>query len=233
MPDKWVPLEASPDVFNDWSAPLGLPPSLTFQDLFSLDPDFLSFVGQPVHAVLLLFPSRGALEKARDEEEKSRSWDGQDVWWIKQTIPNACGSIGLLHALLNLPSTGAYALRPDSPLLQFKAESLPLTGVERAKLLDEATFFSHAHTAAAQAGQSAVPHDLDVDLHFIAFIAGVNGAGEKRVVELDGGRGGPLDRGPCTDLLRDVAKIVQEKYVDRADGDINFNLIVLAGEPAA
>jgi ubiquitin carboxyl-terminal hydrolase L3 len=30
---------------------------------------------------------------------------------------------------------------------------------------------------------------------------------------------------------QDVAKIVQEKYIDRADGDINFNMIVLAGEP--
>ena len=29
---------------------------------------------------------------------------------------------------------------------------------------------------------------------------------------------------------QDVAKIVKEKYIDRADGDINFNMIVLAGE---
>lgn len=31
---------------------------------------------------------------------------------------------------------------------------------------------------------------------------------------------------------QDAAKIVQEKYIDRADGDINFNMIVLAGERA-
>jgi ubiquitin carboxyl-terminal hydrolase L3 len=72
---------------------------------------------------------------------------------------------------------------------------------------------------------------------------------EKRVVELDGGRQGPFDRGACTSLLhvssgapvhyrsgasdtpKDVAKIVQEKYIDRAGGDINFNMMVLAGEP--
>lgn len=92
---------------------------------------------------MLLFPSRGALEKARNEEETSGTgkFDG-DVWWIKQTasavsipadaqISNACGSIGLLHALLNLPDTGAYALEADSPLKQFKAESLPLDGESR------------------------------------------------------------------------------------------------------
>ena len=41
-------------------------------------------------------------------------------------IGNACGSIGLLHALLNLPSDGPYALKPDSHLVKFKQTSLPL-----------------------------------------------------------------------------------------------------------
>ncbi|KAK4684671.1 ubiquitin carboxyl-terminal hydrolase L3, partial [Tremellales sp. Uapishka_1] len=230
---KWVPIEASPDVFNEWARPLGLPSSpLSFQDLFSLDPDFLSFIPSPVKAVLLLFPSRGELAAAREKEESDGEgqWRGQSVWWIKQTIPNACGSIGLLHALLNLPNSGPYALEPDSNLLKFKAQSLPLSPIERAKLLDTTDFFSEAHTAAAQSGQSHIPEDLDVDTHFIAFIEAVDDNGDSRVVELDGGRSGPFDRGHCDSLLLDVAKIVQEKYIDRAGGDINFNMMVLAGE---
>lgn len=31
-------------------------------------------------------------------------------------------------------------------------------------------------------------------------------------------------------VLKDVAKVVQEKYFDRAEGDVNFNMIVLAGK---
>lgn len=54
---------------------------------------------------------------------------------------------------------------------------LTVSAMDRAKLLDEADFFEAAHTSAAQAGQSAVPEDLDVDTHFIAFIEGVNGKG--------------------------------------------------------
>ncbi|WVN88234.1 uncharacterized protein L203_103435 [Cryptococcus depauperatus CBS 7841] len=159
MPSKWVPLEASPDVFN--------------------------------------------------------------------AIPNACGSIGLLHALLNLPEGDATSLTPGSELAQFKA----IKGAERANLLEKATFFSDAHTAAAQTGQSNVPTDLDVDTHFIAFVEGANENGEKRIVELDGGRKGPLDRGASICFLQDVANMVQEKYFDRAEGDVSFNLIVLAGQP--
>jgi ubiquitin carboxyl-terminal hydrolase L3 len=85
------------------------------------------------------------LAEAREAEEKEGkgAWKG-DIWWIKQTvciqsfsilpesadvqISNACGSIGLLHALLNLPDSGAYGLEADSPLKQFKAETMPLPG---------------------------------------------------------------------------------------------------------
>ncbi|EAL23515.1 hypothetical protein CNBA1620 [Cryptococcus deneoformans B-3501A] len=231
-PSKWVPLEASPDVFNAWSEPLGLPQSLAFQDLFSLDPSFLSFIPAPHRAVLLLFPSKGKLQEERSKEDRDdgKQFKGEGIWWIKQTIPNACGSIGLLHSLLNLPERGPDALSPDSKLAQFKAESLPLTGLERAKLLDETTFFTEAHTSAASTGQSVVPTDLDVDEHFIAFVEGVDEKGEKRIVELDGGRNGPLDRGASNNFLEDVAKVVQEKYFERAEGDVNFNMIVLAGK---
>lgn len=31
-------------------------------------------------------------------------------------------------------------------------------------------------------------------------------------------------------VLKDVAKVVQEKYFERAEGDFNFNMIVLAGK---
>lgn len=100
----------------------------------------------------------------------------------------------------------------------------------RAKLLETSPFFESAHESASQGGQSAVPENVDVDTHFIAFIEAKNKEGDNRVVELDGGRTGPFDRGHCDDLLSDVAKIVKEKYIDRADGDINFNMIVLAGQ---
>lgn len=71
-----------------WSNPIGLPSGpLSFQDLFSLDPEFLQFIPKPVKAVLLLFPCKGELEQARKKEEA----DGEgkfsgDVWWIKQTV---------------------------------------------------------------------------------------------------------------------------------------------------
>lgn len=98
-----------------WSQPLGLPAApLSFQDLFSLDPEFLAFIPQPVRAVLLLFPQRGALAKAREEEEKSgeHKFDG-DVWWVKQTVSVAAPLAG--SSPLWAAQWAALCLSPSGP----------------------------------------------------------------------------------------------------------------------
>ena len=86
---------------------LGLTTGLSWHDVYSIDdPSLLAFVPRPAHALLLVFPTNSAYEKARDEEDKSLSdYSGtgpeEEVLWFKQTIGNACGLMGLLHAACN------------------------------------------------------------------------------------------------------------------------------------
>ncbi len=86
---------------------LGVSPSLAFHDVFSIDdPELLAFVPRPAHALLLVFPISRAYERFRQEEDASRkeysgSGPDEEVVWFKQTIRNACGLIGLLHAICN------------------------------------------------------------------------------------------------------------------------------------
>jgi hypothetical protein len=81
------------------------------------------------------------------------------------------------------------------------------TPEERAKLLETTPLFADIHAQAASSGQSAVPTNLDTDLHFTCFVAAPSSRGPgsedagKRLIELDGRRNGPIDRGECTDLL--------------------------------
>jgi Ubiquitin carboxyl-terminal hydrolase, family 1 len=104
---RFVPLENNPDVMNSLVHNLGLSQSLAFQDVFSIDdPELLEFVPRPAHALLLIFPVSEVYEKARFDEDKSISvYDGagedERVLWFRQTIGNACGLIGLLHAVGN------------------------------------------------------------------------------------------------------------------------------------
>ncbi|KAF8639325.1 hypothetical protein AX17_001573 [Amanita inopinata Kibby_2008] len=48
-----------------------------------------------------------------------------------------------------------------------------------------------------------------------------------RLIELDGERAGPIDRGECHDLLRDVVRIVKSVYMTRIDS-VYFSLMALS-----
>lgn len=86
---------------------LGLSPRLSFHDVFSIDDaDLLAFVPRPAAALLLVFPISRSYEAFRVQEDDdvapySGKGVGERVVWYKQTIRNACGLIGLLHAVSN------------------------------------------------------------------------------------------------------------------------------------
>lgn len=90
---------------------LGLSPQIAFHDVFSIDdPDLLAFVPRPAHALLLVFPVSDAYEKfRRDEDSIGKRYEGagsdEEVVWYKQTIGNACGLMGVLHAVSNAPAS--------------------------------------------------------------------------------------------------------------------------------
>jgi ubiquitin carboxyl-terminal hydrolase L3 len=102
--------------------------------------------------------------------------------FIKQTISNACGTIGVLHALAN--NEKLFGLKPDCPLLKFLANVQQLSPIQRAKKyaflhshllnfysLEEASDLAAAHEEVAQQGQTAAPSlDDDIYNHFIAFV---------------------------------------------------------------
>jgi ubiquitin carboxyl-terminal hydrolase L3 len=98
--------ENNPEVMTSLVHKLGLSPTLAFHDVWSIDdPEMLSFVPRPANALLLVFPVSNAYETARkDEDEDKPEYDGtgtEPVIWYKQTIRNACGLIGVLHAISN------------------------------------------------------------------------------------------------------------------------------------
>jgi len=100
----FVPLESDPEVFTGLIHRLGVSKQLEFQDVFSLDePEFLP---HPALALILIFPTSTEYEAHQAKVEATRSeytgsGDGEDVTWFKQTIHNACGLYGLLHAVAN------------------------------------------------------------------------------------------------------------------------------------
>ncbi|KJA22710.1 hypothetical protein HYPSUDRAFT_54802 [Hypholoma sublateritium FD-334 SS-4] len=226
-------LENNPDVMNPLAARLGLSPALAFHDIYSLtEPDLLALVPRPAHALLVTIPMTPAWRRAREEEDAGKG-DYEDVGddpvlWFQQTIEHACGSIGLLHCVLN--GTPAAHILPDSELARIRKDALPKTMVPRARVLEESEFYEAAHRDAAQQGQSDVPpveHN-----HFVAFVKGTDG----HLWELEGSRKGPLDRcilAENEDMLSEKAlnaglRRVMEIEKNDEGGDLLFSCIVLA-----
>jgi hypothetical protein len=92
---------------------------------------------------------------------------------------------------------------------EYSIFSVDKTPLERAHFLESTDLFTGIHAAAAASGQTAVPDNLDTDLHFTCFVQAPDASArtaevatsERRLIELDGGRAGPVDRGKSTDLL--------------------------------
>ncbi|KDQ06648.1 hypothetical protein BOTBODRAFT_39452 [Botryobasidium botryosum FD-172 SS1] len=240
---KWIPLESNPDVMNAWAEKLGLATKVSrFNDVYGLDPDLLALVPQPSKAVLLVFPLTEKIDKERRESDEKIQREGQKapidptIFFIKQTIDNACGTIGLLHALGNADVT----IKPMSPLAKFFEQCADETPDKRALILEHTKLFTSAHVEAATQGQTSIPADLDTDLHFVTFVVAPDPTApiddgddtrnqfEKRIIELDGRRSGPVDHGPTKDetFLKDVAKIVREEFIGTSVS-LEFGMISL------
>ena len=97
---------------------LGLSSDLAWHDVYSLDdPSLLAFVPRPTHALLLVFPTSSAYQKARADEDSSLpeytgSGPTEEVLWFKQTIGNACGLMGLIHATCNSVTRDLIGISP-------------------------------------------------------------------------------------------------------------------------
>ncbi|KAF8579880.1 cysteine proteinase [Ramaria rubella] len=228
----WIPLECNPEVYNfnsKWANQAGLEPSLDqYYDMYGLDAELLAMIPRPVKAVVLVFPYEEARYRRAAEDERLAREGGpkvdDGVFWMKQTIPGACGAMAITHGLANADVT----LLPSSPLHKFFHESRNKSSPERSKLFESTIIFANIHASVATVGQSVPPpNDDSVDQAYTCFISAPGeGSTGRRVVELDGVRAGPVDRGECTDLLEDVARIVREDFVENSES-VKFSLMYL------
>ncbi|KAL2761133.1 hypothetical protein ACRALDRAFT_1053389 [Sodiomyces alcalophilus JCM 7366] len=230
----FIPLEANPELMTTLLHKLGLSSALQIHDVYSLtDPDLLAFIPRPALALLLVFPvsatyeSHRLAEDALLEEYKGKG-DAEPVVWFRQTIRNACGLMGLLHAVANGPARD-YIEKP-SDLDSLLSRALPLPPAERAQLLERSESLASAHREAASQGATSAPEATDdVDLHYVCFVKGTDGT----LWELDGRRKGPLKRGTLEeseDVLSQKALAVGPlKFLEREGADLRFSAVALAG----
>ncbi|KAK8520804.1 hypothetical protein V6N13_076941 [Hibiscus sabdariffa] len=217
---RWLPLEANPDVMNQFLWGLGLlVDEAECCDVYGLEEELLAMVPQPVLAVLFLFPITSQTEEERLQQDKEKRDVSSKVYFMKQTVGNACGTIGLLHGVGNI--TSEIKLQEGSYLDRFFKSTATMDPSERAAFLEKEDEMEVAHAVAATAGETEASDN--VNTHFICFTC-VDG----KLYELDGRKSGPISHGASSpsSLLQDAAKVIKG-MIQKNPESLNFNVIAL------
>ena len=115
----------------------------------------------------------------------------EGLFYMKQTVSNACGTVAMLHAVAN----NRDKVEVEGVLKAFLDEAAGKSADERAKMLEESDAICSVHDQVAKEGQTSAPSiDDKVDYHFIAF---VEKAG--KLYELDGRKEAPICFGEIGD----------------------------------
>ncbi|XP_051218510.1 ubiquitin carboxyl-terminal hydrolase 3 [Lolium perenne] len=221
MVKRWLPLEANPDVMNQFMWGLGVPEDVGFCDVYGLDDEMLAMVPQPVLAVLLLYPQDGKKESDASTASTVESKEpNKKVYFTKQTVGNACGTIGIIHAVGNAVSR--IKLVDGSYFHRFYKQTADMDPIQRAAFLEEDEEMEDAHSVAAAGGDTEAKDG--VIEHYVCFSC-VDG----ELYELDGGKPQPIHHGHSSpdSLLQDSARVIKARIVEYS-GSINFNVMALS-----
>lgn len=234
---KWFPLESNPAALNHYMSNLGFNTSLySFVDVYSTDEEYLSFLPNGCIGIIMLYPLTDKLDIQDGDNgdtgtNNSKGGDASNdkVWFTKQRIGNACGTIGILHTLGNISEQMAeitisqsswlhefYTNTPKSMSPVTKAEILEAND-EIEKLHDEST----SNTALNQTSRGDI--NDKVITHFVSIMNV-----EDQIYELDGRKEGPVLHGKTTEgrFLYDGMKVVK-KFMDRDPSEIRFTILAL------
>ena len=226
----WVPLEANEDILNTYITKMGVKAGqVSFNEIFGFDA--LEYVPRPVKALLLCFPISDASEEHAAQEAEDIKAKGQvvspDLFFMRQTVGNACGTIGVLHALGNLYKSDVLEVERGSYLEGFfkVAADGDKSAAEIGAYLEGDKALEEVHEEAAAGGQSVVPEDLEnVNLHFVCFSL-VGGC----LYELDGRKDGPVNHGATSPetLLDDSIRVIKG-FMARDPENLNFTMLSLS-----
>jgi ubiquitin carboxyl-terminal hydrolase L3 len=225
---RWFPLESNPTLINKYIRQLGFDTSLyEFVDVYSTEDWALDMVPQPVAAVLMLYPLTDNQTKNTEDDVVAVEEMQDKVWFIKQRIGNACGTIGLLHALLNAPEP-IRMYEENSWIQNFSNDCpIPLDPIAKAEILEVDQKIAKLHDEATSSEDNATDRgsiDDDILTHFIALVCV-----DDKLYELDGRKAGPIFHGPTTQatLLKDSIEVIK-KFMAKDPTEMRFTITALA-----
>jgi len=224
--ENWVGLESNPEVLTKYAHKLGVQESWGFSDVFGLDDEALKMVPSPCVGIIFLYPY-SQVETRKKALGTCRGKKKPGVWYMSQTIGNACGAVALMHTVMNCLDRVS---QDSSFLSKFQSDTENASSGERGNLFGGA--LRDVHDELASGGQTNAPKpNADLDFHFISLVP-VKGV----LYELDGNNDGPIDLGPVGEgsdaFLRAAVAHVKKSYIAPFP-DSNFSMMALGPRETA
>ncbi|BGP26553.1 ubiquitin carboxyl-terminal hydrolase L5 [Rhodotorula toruloides] len=226
----WSLTESDPGVFTGLLHELGVR-GLEVEELWGLDAQLLQDL-QPVFALVFLFKWVGNGDP--EEMDGKMEEPAGPHYFAHQVINNACASIALLNATLNIRDPDVQLGEELSNLQLFSEELDPET---RGWTISNSEKIREVHNSFARSDpfhlEENRPQDEHDDAyHFIAYLP----IGDK-LYELDGLKPMPVSHGEIPggrDKWTDMARAVLERRIATYPaGEVMFNLLAVTGRRTA
>ncbi|THH09452.1 hypothetical protein EW145_g2014 [Phellinidium pouzarii] len=217
----WQLTESDPGVFTELLKTLGV--KLVVDDLYSLDTETLSTL-QPIHALIFLFKW-----VSNQDERGGGSGTYDDAFpgfFAHQVVNNACATLAVLNALLNIP-----ALKTGPELQDLLSFTTGMDAQTRGLAITSSGFLREAHNALSPPSAISldglhVPKTSEEAYHFVVYLP-VAGS----VYELDGLKRSPVRHGAHSDggegWTSKAREIIEARIATYPPGSLAFNLMAI------
>jgi ubiquitin carboxyl-terminal hydrolase L3 len=225
MEDDLTPLSNDPESLTDFAVSIGLnESSFQFMEVFSFDDEILDMIPKPVLSTIFLFPigdKDGVLEK-RHSEEKDLAGLAPLPWFTHQTVPNSCGTVAVIHSVLN--NLSCLNIDEESWLTKFIPAAANESPDERAKRIEESEELLDIHEDNAEEDSTPLLEDSGWN-HFIAFVI-VGG----KLWELDGRKPVSICHGECQDALAGSLEVLRRDFFPHIADLMKVSLCAFCGK---
>ena len=217
-----TPLSNDPESLTDFATSIGLDENcFQFSELFSFDEEMFQYIPRPIYSLIFLYPyndDEGPLEEQHQEAVKLEE---PIPWFTRQTVPNSCGTIAVIHSILN--NLSSLKVSDDSWLSKFIANAKDKTPDERAELIEGSDDLLDIQEDNANDDDTPLT-ESSFSNHFITFIS-LGG----KLWELDGLKPQPVCHGECSDLLKDSVALIQKDFLPHIKNQMEVPVCAFCG----